>query len=71
MKDFETAKKEYESTPIPAELDDTVRAGIRQGQMIRRTRRAVRRSVTTAAACFALLLVGLNVSPTFARAAAD
>ncbi|MEG1594006.1 MAG: DUF3298 domain-containing protein [Oscillibacter sp.] len=71
MKEFEPAKKEYESSPIPAELDDTVRAGIRQGKMVHRARRAFRRSVTTVAACFALLLVSLNVSPTFARAAAD
>lgn len=71
MKDFEAAKKEYESTPIPAELDDTVRAGIRQGKMVHRARRAFRRSATTVAACFTLLLAGLNLSPTFARAAAD
>lgn len=70
MKEFEPAKREYESTPLPAGLDGAVRAGIRQGKLRRRARRVVRRSAATLAACFTLLLLSLNLSPTFAQAAA-
>lgn len=31
MNEFKRAREEYESTPIPEELDARVRAGIRQG----------------------------------------
>ena len=74
MKEFESAKEAYTSTPIPEELNDRVQAGIRQGQEQRRQqskRRTFRRSVGTFAACFAVLLAGLNLSPGFASAAAD
>ncbi|MCI9121873.1 MAG: DUF3298 and DUF4163 domain-containing protein [Oscillibacter sp.] len=70
MKEFENAKREYGRIPIPPELDARVRAGIREGQRRRRARRNLRRW-TSAAACFAVLLAGLNLSPTLARAAAD
>lgn len=71
MNEFKDAKREYEETPIPNELADAVQTGIRQGKSHYRTRRALRRSATTAAACFVLLVGGLNLSPTFAKAAAD
>ena len=32
MNDFKRAKEEYEATPIPQELNDCIRAGIRQGK---------------------------------------
>lgn len=32
MKEFEKAKQDYESIPIPEELNDRVQAGIRQGR---------------------------------------
>lgn len=74
MNQWNNAKKEYDETPIPEELADRVQAGIRQGKAAHsrsvRARRAWR-SVGAVAACFALLLGGLNLSPTFAAAAAD
>ena len=70
MKEFEEPKHQYESTPIPAELNDRVQAGIRQGRQ-RRSRRAWKRSLGSVAACFAVLVGVLNVSSTVALAAAD
>ena len=70
MNDFQHAKEEYESTPIPAELQDRVRSGIRQGKA-NRARRAWGRRLGTVAACFAVLVTVLNVSPAAAAAAAD
>ena len=70
MKDFEQLKNEYESTPIPEELNDRVQAGIRQGRQ-RRSSRVWKRSLGSVAACFALLVGVLNVSATAASAAAD
>lgn len=71
MNEFKNAKKEYDNTPIPAELSERVQAGIQEGKARYRARRvrAVRRWGATAA-CFALLLAGLNLSPTVAKAAA-
>ena len=73
MNEFQHAKEEYESTPIPAELKDRVQAGIRQGKAnrARRRSRTLRRSLTGVAACFAVLVGVLNVSPAAAAAAAD
>ena len=70
MKEFEDPKHQYESTPIPEELNDRVQAGIRQGRQ-HRSRRAWRRSLGSVAACFAVLVGVLNVSSTVALAAAD
>ena len=70
MNDFQHAKEEYESTPIPAELKDRVQSGIRQGKA-NRARRAWGRRLGTVAACFAVLVTVLNVSPAAAAAAAD
>lgn len=72
MKEFNEAKRAYDHTDIPQELSDRVQAGIRQGREARRFRqKRVFRRCLGAAACFAVLVVGLNVSPTLARAAAD
>ena len=70
MKEFDQARLEYERTPLPPELDKRVQAGIRAGKALRRRRRMVRR-LTSCAACFAVLLAALNLSPTLAKAAAD
>ena len=70
MKEFDQARLEYERTPLPPELDKRVQAGIREGKALRRRRRMVRR-LTSCAACFAVLLAALNLSPTLAKAAAD
>ncbi|MCI9578858.1 MAG: DUF3298 domain-containing protein [Oscillibacter sp.] len=72
MNEFQNAKEEYDNTPIPAELSERVRAGIREGRARHRARRGrtIRRWGATAA-CFAALLAGLNLSPTIARAAAE
>ena len=75
MKDeFRTAKEAYEDIPIPQELSERVQAGIRQGrEAYRRAHRRVslRRTLTTAAACFVVVVGTLNLSPTVAAAAAD
>ena len=73
MNEFKRAREEYESTPIPEELDARVRAGIWQGRTSSRSRgyKVVRRTAGSVAACLAVLMAGLNVSPTFAAAAAD
>lgn len=70
MKDFEKAKMDYENVSIPEELNDRVQEGIRQGRK-NRSRRIWGRSVGTVAACFAVLVGTLNLSPTVAAAAAD
>ncbi len=74
MKEFERAKKSYESVPIPEELNDRVQAGIRQGKSRRRRAAAlrhVRQGAVAAAACFVVLVGGLNLSPAFAASAAE
>ena len=72
MNEFKSAKEEYDNTPIPEELSERVQAGIREGKARYRARRGrmVRRWGATAA-CFAVLLAALNLSPTVAKAAAD
>ena len=71
MNEFKQAREEYESTPIPEELDGRVRDGIRQGKMGGRAKRhGFRWGIGVAAACL-VMVGGLNVSPTFAAAASD
>ena len=71
MNEFRHAKEAYESTPIPPELPERVQAGIRTGKAgyRRRHSRRLQRWIATAA-CFGLVLAGLNLSPAIARAAA-
>lgn len=74
MKYMEQEKKRYEETEIPAELNDRVQAGIRQGKANYRKASAFRRwkrSGVAVAACLAVTVGVLNVSPTVAAAAAD
>ena len=73
MDEFKDAKRAYEATPIPEELGGRVWAGVCQGRANRRRarRRRLLRTVGSLAACFALLMGGLNLFPGFASAAAD
>ena len=69
MDEFREAKEAYEATPIPEELSGRVWAGICQGRVNRRRR--VLRTAGSLAACFVLLIGGLNLFPGFASAAAE
>jgi hypothetical protein len=69
--EWSRAKQEYESEPIPKELDARVHAGIEKGRRRAHAKRAVFRTIATAAACFVVLFAGLNLFPSFASAAAD
>lgn len=71
MKEFEKAKQAYEETPIPRELNDRVRTGIRQGRAAYRRSHGMRWGALGTAACLAVLIAGLNLSPAFAAAAAE
>lgn len=70
MNEFKKAREDYETTPIPEELGDRVRAGIRQGRANYRRRRW-RKYGIGAAACLAVLVGALNLSPTVAAAAEE
>ena len=70
MNEFKKAREDYQATPIPQELEDRVRAGIRQGKANYRRRRW-RRYATGAAACLVVLVGALNLSPSVAAAAAE
>jgi len=71
MNEFKRAKETYDSTPIPAELEERVQTGLREGKARYRARRRTVRRWMASAACLALLLAGLNLSPTLAQAAAN
>ncbi len=70
MNEFQEPKSEHEHIPIPEELSDRVQEGLRQGRRARARRRWTR-SIGTVAACFAVLVGTLNLSPTVAATAAD
>ena len=70
MKEFEKARQVYEETPVPDQLEERIQAGIRQGRS-NRSRRLRRRRLGTVAACLAVVLGTLNLSPAVAAAAAD
>lgn len=68
---LQQARDAYEHMPIPGGLDQRVQEGIRRGRASRAARRGRRvRRWVGAAACFAVLLAGLNLSPVIAHAAA-
>lgn len=71
MNKFTDARREYEAVPVPEELEGRVREGIQQGKRRARFRQRVFRTVGSAAACLAVMVGVLNLSPTVARAAAD
>ena len=70
--EFKNAKEAYDATPIPPELEARVQQGIRQGKALYKSRknRAFRRLAATAA-CFILVLAGLNLSPALAHASSN
>ena len=70
--EFKNAKEAYDATPIPPELEARVQQGIRHGKALYKSRknRAFRR-LTATAACFILVLAGLNLSPALAHAASN
>ncbi len=70
MNEFKRAREDYEAAPIPQELEERVRAGVRQGKANYRRRRW-RKYGVGAAACLAVLVAALNLSPAVAAAAAD
>lgn len=70
MNEFKKAREDYESTPIPEELESRVRAGVRQGKANYRRKRW-RRTAAGAAACLVVLVGALNLSPIVAAAAAE
>ena len=68
---IQQSREAYERIPIPDNLDERVREGVRQGRAARAARRRRRaQRWFGAAACFAVLFMGLNLSPTVAHAAA-
>ena len=74
MNELNEAKVRYTFAEIPAELSQRVQEGIRQGQRKHRKYVAARiwkRTALSMAACLALAVAGLNVSPTLARAAEE
>ena len=62
------ARARYEQTELPEELSFTVAAAVRAGARARRGRRALRRTIASAAACCACFALLVNASPGFARA---
>ena len=72
MNELKHAKETYDNTPIPSELSERVQAGIQKGKALYQNRRnRTFHRWMVAAACFCLVLAGLNLSPTLASAAAN
>ena len=70
MNEWKHAKERYDNIPIPSELPERVQRGIQMGkERYRSRRRRVARRWMATAACFCLVLAGLNLSPTLANAA--
>lgn len=67
---WESAREEFSSVPLPPDLEEHLREGIRQGKK-RRKMQTIRRTLGSCAACFLLMVGALNLSPTVANAAAD
>lgn len=70
MNEFNRAKEDYASVPIPEELDGVVKGAIRKGRK-RRLLRRLKQGGMAVAACFALLVGVLNLSPSAAAAAVE
>lgn len=72
MNEFKHAKELYDNTAIPPQLSGRVLTGIRDGKAHYQSRRNRRiRRWTAIAACFCVMLAGLNLSPVLAKAAAN
>lgn len=70
MNEFNRVKEDYASVPIPEKLDGVVKGAIRKGRK-RRLLRRLKQGGMAVAACFALLVGVLNLSPSAAAAAAE
>lgn len=70
MNEFQEARKAYEDIPVPEELSRCVQAGIRRGKA-NRLRRMWGKRLAAVAACLAVTVGVLNLSPAMASAAAD
>lgn len=68
---WKEARAAYEQTPIPQELEFAVASAVRAGNRRRRSRRAIRRSLTAALASCACFVLLVNASPAFAQAVSD
>lgn len=72
MNEFKHAKELYDNTTIPPQLSGRVLTGIRNGKAHYQSRRNRRiRRWAAIAACFCVMLAGLNLSPVLAKAAAN
>lgn len=70
MNEWTQARAEFQAIPIPKELNARICAGIERGRQKARRKRFWIRTGAAAAACFAVLIAGLNFSPAFAASAA-
>ncbi|MEK4230892.1 DUF3298 and DUF4163 domain-containing protein [Solibacillus sp. FSL H8-0538] len=71
MKKMDKLKKDYDATEIPAELEDVVKASIRQAKTSQKKRPFLKQWSFGAAAAAALFVGSINMSPTFAQAMAN
>ncbi len=71
MKKMNKLKKDYDETEIPSELEDVVKASIRQAKASQKKRPFLKQWTIGAAAAAALFIGSINVSPSFAQAMAN
>ena len=71
MKKINKLKKNYDETVIPSELEDVVKASIRQAKASQKKRPFLKQWTIGAAAAAALFIGSINVSPSFAQAMAN
>jgi len=71
MKKINKLKKDYDETVIPSELEDVVKASIRQAKASQKKRPFIKQWTIGAAAAAALFIGSVNVSPSFAMAMAN
>ncbi len=71
MKKINKLKKDYDETVIPSELEDVVKASIRQAKASQKKRPFLKQWTIGAAAAAALFIGSINVSPSFAQAMAN
>lgn len=71
MKEFEEARRAYGAVEIPPELGEQVRRAVRKAGRAMRRAKVFGRTAASVAACFALLVLTLNLSPAFASYAGN